>query len=708
MHAPLRRTLIIVIALVVASAIPVIDLTPSAAAQEDLSFGSVAVDTWSPEADSDGFQASSVGEDWHRSAPVDAAGVLLVGADWGGDDATRVQVRSRTGDAWSAWVDMPHAHDHGPDEGREAASTLSDPVWTGPVDAIQLRTTAASPDDVDVVAVSADGEGTPLAATGRVTAADAEAATSTPDITTRAEWGANESWRNGEPEYASDVRFAVVHHTAGTNDYAPSQSASIVRSIYSYHTNGRGWDDIGYNFLVDQYGQVFEGRAGGMTEAVMGAHAGGFNSGSTGIAVMGNFESFSTPPAAVDALTDLLAWKLDVHHVDPQGTTEEVAGSSTRFEEGSDVTLPTIIGHRDTSYTSCPGARLHARIQNGSLAADVAATGRPKLYTDAPRSTTSAQQAGTQVEITPSERVTWTLRVRDVDGALVHESRGTASGTFTAAWDHTTTSGQLADPGTYAFEVSARAGTASARPVGINLYVADQGPVGDPDADPTPPPPGAVLLSGDWDGDGTDTPGWYKDGTWGLHDRAHAQGNTTILQYGGQEGDIPVTGDWNGDGTDTIGVVRGNKFILRYEYRSGADIVLRYGRDDDTPVVGDWNGDGTDTLGVVRGNTFILRYEYRSGADIVLNYGRDDDTPVIGDWNGDGTDTLGVVRGNKFILRYEYRSGADIVLNYGRDTDTPVIGDWNADGTDTLGVVRENRWFLRYVYRSGADYVFDY
>lgn len=222
------------------------------------------------------------------------------------------------------------------------------------------------------------------------------------------------------------------------------------------------------------------------------------------------------------------------------------------------------------------------------------------------------------------------------------------------------------------------------------------------------PPPGAVRVVGDWNGDGVDTPGWFKDGTWGLYDRNDAGGTTRILNYG-RAGDVPVVGDWNGDGRDTIGVVRGgDTWILRYEYRAGADIIMTYGRPGDIPVTGDWNGDGRDTIGVVRGNTFILRYEYRSGADIVLEYGRDTDTPLTGDFNGDGRDTIGVVRGNTFILRYRYRSGADIVLDYGRSTDTPLTGDWNGDGTDTLGVVRGHRWILRYVYRSGADYVFDY
>ena len=228
---------------------------------------------------------------------------------------------------------------------------------------------------------------------------------------------------------------------------------------------------------------------------------------------------------------------------------------------------------------------------------------------------------------------------------------------------------------------------------------------------------GAVPLVGDWNGDGSDTPGWFYRGQWLLRNE-HSEGPPDIELTYGRHGDIPVVGDWNGDGIDTIGVVREDaegrlRFILRYEYRSGADIVMHYGRRGDTPVTGDWNGNGIDTLGVVRQDAdgrlrFILRYEYRSGADIVMHYGRRGDIPVTGDFNGDGTDTLGVVRDRRFILRYVYRSGADIVLDYGRATDSHLIGDWNGDGTDTLGVERDGRWIMRYVYRSGADYVYRY
>src|SRR6266513_1044157 len=128
-----------------------------------------------------------------------------------------------------------------------------------------------------------------------------------PGIISRAAWGADESWRtyasgcNGQPDYADTVRYSVLHHTDTSNSYNPSDSAAIVRGIYQFHTHTNGWCDIGYNFLVDRYGQVFEGRAGGIGNPVIGAHAGGFNTQSTGVAIIGEFQDAGVPGPAYDA-----------------------------------------------------------------------------------------------------------------------------------------------------------------------------------------------------------------------------------------------------------------------------------------------------------------------------------------------------------------------------------------------------------------------
>ena len=122
-----------------------------------------------------------------------------------------------------------------------------------------------------------------------------------PNIITRAQWGADESMRCPNTVYDNGVRAGIVHHTAGSNDYAPQDSAAIVRSIYAYHTRTLGWCDIAYNALVDKYGQVFEGRAGGMDRPVEGAHTGGFNKNTWGVAMLGNFDA--VPPTPIQLRT---------------------------------------------------------------------------------------------------------------------------------------------------------------------------------------------------------------------------------------------------------------------------------------------------------------------------------------------------------------------------------------------------------------------
>ena len=137
----------------------------------------------------------------------------------------------------------------------------------------------------------------------------------------------------------SGVRLAVVHHTAGTNSYTRAQAAAIVRGIEVYHVQGNGWNDIGYNFLVDRFGTVYEGRGGGVDRNVIGAHAEGFNTGTAGIALLGNYTSAVPPLAQQNALATLLAWRLDVAHVDPRSTVVYTSGGNAKFRAGQVVTL---------------------------------------------------------------------------------------------------------------------------------------------------------------------------------------------------------------------------------------------------------------------------------------------------------------------------------------------------------------------------------
>ncbi|OBH07332.1 cold-shock protein [Mycobacterium sp. E1747] len=183
-----------------------------------------------------------------------------------------------------------------------------------------------------------------------------------PAIIGRAEWGADESLRCGSPQYDNGIRAAVVHHTAGSNDYSPLESAGIVKAIYTYHSKTLGWCDIAYNALVDKYGQVFEGSAGGLTKAVEAFHTGGFNRNTWGVAMIGNFDDVPPTPIQLRTLGRLLGWRLGLDGVDPKGTVSlESAGSHyTTFPAGSIATLPTIFTHRDVGNTDCPGNAAYA------------------------------------------------------------------------------------------------------------------------------------------------------------------------------------------------------------------------------------------------------------------------------------------------------------------------------------------------------------
>lgn len=166
----------------------------------------------------------------------------------------------------------------------------------------------------------------------------------------------------------------------------------------------------------------------------------------------------------------------------------------------------------------------------------------------------------------------------------------------------------------------------------------------------------------------------------------------------GTAGDLPVTGDWNGDGTDTVGVWRSGKVYLRNTKGGGpAEVSFTYGQAGDVPIVGDWNGDGKDSIGTWHDGTVKLRNANSTGgADLTFTYGQTGDVPLVGDWNGNGSDTIGVRRGTTFLLRNSNATGgSSISFSYGIASDTPITGDWDGNRTDTVGVRRGNAFYLR-------------
>ncbi|MGW0230360.1 N-acetylmuramoyl-L-alanine amidase [Actinopolymorpha singaporensis] len=191
-----------------------------------------------------------------------------------------------------------------------------------------------------------------------------------PAITGRAGWGADETLSPDEPIYLPGaVEAVVVHHTAGTNSYACADSAAIVRGIYTYDVESRGYRDIGYNFLLDRCGTIFEGRKGGVDRPVYGAHARGWNAETSGFAVLGNFNDVAPTTATLTSVARLAAWKLGQYGADPAGSVTMTAGDdnlhsyySRYFTKGTAYTFPRIVGHRDVNNTECPGSDLYAKL----------------------------------------------------------------------------------------------------------------------------------------------------------------------------------------------------------------------------------------------------------------------------------------------------------------------------------------------------------
>ncbi|MCX5333618.1 N-acetylmuramoyl-L-alanine amidase [Streptomyces sp. NBC_00140] len=192
-----------------------------------------------------------------------------------------------------------------------------------------------------------------------------------PRIVTRRGWGANESLRERTFVYTKKVKAAFVHHTATGNSYKCSQAPSVIRGIYRYHVQSMGWRDIGYNFLVDKCGKIYEGRAGGVAKPVLGAHTLGFNTNSMGIAVLGSFGSTRPKAAAVRGIARLTAWKLGLYGANPSGKTYLKSGGGNLYGKGKKVRLNVISGHRDGFSTACPGKELYRKLGSArSSAAD--------------------------------------------------------------------------------------------------------------------------------------------------------------------------------------------------------------------------------------------------------------------------------------------------------------------------------------------------
>lgn len=580
-------------------------------------------------------------------AETDLDTFTAVGVTTTASGSVPAAVRTRTDGVWSEWRELSTDEDHrpdGPEAARSRDGVTTDPLFVGGADGYELQVPTDA-GDVEVHLVTETDR--------RIAITDATAgAGAAPRINSRSSWGARAP--NAVPTDAGELKAGVVHHSVNSNGYSQASVPAMLRSIQAYHMDANGWNDIAYNFAVDRFGGIWEARAGGIDRAIIGGHAYGFNTATTGVVVLGDYGSASPSTASVRAVEDVLAWKLAQHHTPTSGTVTYRSSVDTHFgPAGTPVVLDRIVGHRNVRQTSCPGSALYSRL--GTIRANV-------------RSKTPSAQ-------------------RDAPAAMVHgDQNGDGRDDLL-----------LYRPGSSADRDLL--GTGGPRLLGTD-------------------PPGFSVrstsisglyepLAGDFDGDGLGDVFWYAAG--GAPDYVwygRADGGHTSVRKSVSGEYQPFVGDFGGDGRDDI---------FWYAPGGGRDYVWGgsvRGRFVDVPLqvvgvyephVGDFDGNGADDIFWYGpgssgdsiwwgGGRFVFASTSVSGVF----------RPQVGDFTGDGRDD---------VFWYRKGSGADYLWigSASRRFSSryrpvngfyePFVGDFDGNGFDDIfwntGNGQDHQWMHR-------------
>jgi hypothetical protein len=662
--------------------------------------------------------AAPSGDTKLTTVPQKVTGFGEVGVTWAHgvsipQTGIRFAARTRSHGAWSAWSDIPYDPEHGPDpnsrEGRRARPG-TDPVLVGKVGKVQVKavTGEALPSDMKLAVIAPgharhtaaeraaidtsrmDGStgqdsvyraADPQPVTGGADTASLAAAVFTPEpvIYSRAQWGANEKIREKSSLHYGDVHAGFVHHTVNANDYTRSEVPGILRSIYAYHVLSRGWSDIGYNYLIDRFGRIWEGRYGGVDRAVVGAHTLGFNDDSFAASAIGNYQITKPSTAMIQAYATLFAWKLSLHGVTASSTHQYV---TSRYFQA-------INGHRDAAATLCPGQYLYNRIpdirrmaaadQRGwtgrQLESNLASTPHPDIV---------VRRAGDgELFVVPT-------------GGLLHFPAPTTLATGLTGAQGVLVSPDLTGDGRTDLLVRQADGSLAVRP---GLAAGGFGPVartisGFRNKD-------QVLAPGDLNGDGRNdliarNPGTGRllgfvqksDGTF-RKVRMGAWWNSFNL--------ISSVGDVTGDGKvdlvarDTSGALWLYAGNGSPGFAKGVRIAGSFADDDVITGGGDWSGDGTDDL-FVRSATSGRSWVLPGNGDGTFQrglgpFGRLSGATDLTAGNAAGSAAPDLVALSGDRLEVWTNSGA---FNLGQPIDTGVkvpgadtllaAGDWDRDG----------------------------
>ncbi len=292
------------------------------------------------------------------------AGVAVAGLEWRAGRAARPELRVRTdSSSWGPWT-AAGAHGHGPDAAAEARQR-GDPLWVGGARLAQLRSGAPLAGARLQLVLGAEPRSEAAQAALPLAQPVLAAGPGQPPIIARAAWAKGIPPPRVAPIYGA-VDLAFVHHTENPNGYSSGQVPAMLRAIFLFHREFNGWNDIGYNFVLDSFGRIWEARAGGIDEPVVGAHAGGYNLVSSGVAVLGSYSGTQISTAAQAALQRLLAWKLALHGTPPSGRVTvrvNAAGASySKYPANARVSLRRVSGHRDADSTDCPGDALYGQL----------------------------------------------------------------------------------------------------------------------------------------------------------------------------------------------------------------------------------------------------------------------------------------------------------------------------------------------------------
>jgi hypothetical protein len=538
------------------------------------------------------------------SSAEKAPGYATVGVTWDAgqtvtEETVEVGVRTRVAGSWSPWQEMHFYPDHEPEpeEATDPARGGTDAVIVGDVDKVKVRVVSEGrtpdglrlelidPGDEDATvreepAIDTGSSGEPAgdaalssAEPDPVVAETAAVSAPKPQIFSRQQWGADESLRDRGSLRYGQIQGGFVHHTVNANSYSREQVPSLLRGIYAYHTRSRGWSDVGYNFLVDRFGRIWEGRAGGVDRPVVGAHTLGYNEYSFAMSAIGNFETVQPPQAMLDAYAQLFAWKLSLHGVRADDPSVRIGSRN----------FAAISGHRDAGSTACPGRYLYAKL--GGI-----------------RAAAAALQTTKQPE---PPRVVAREHVSDISGRkwpdFVARDRQTGRATVVR------TGGQLAflEP------------TKAAEGLAVDLVAAPGDVDGDGSAD--------LVARSTRTGEGV------------LYRGAAASGRLSagrpIGNFAGLD-QLAAGGDLNGDGKlDLVGRNRSTGVLRLYPGRGDGSFakVVRLSADwsryDLTAGVGDLDGDGSADL-VARGGTKLFLFP-GNGRGVLRS-----PVQIEGDWSG--------------------------------------------------------------------------